>query len=440
VEAALAGGHFEEAADLGDRLASLAPEPETRARLELDAVRALIRGRKFEEARRRLARIEERAAAFAGGSALDLRRRIHALEVARGLRVPAHDDRALLADADALGDPTLRCEARMALAGVLPQESAMELAGEAVALSSDCAAPIQFAARVLRFELNYALSRLDHQLAERDLKQALAIAGASLSAWQEVHIAGDLAVLEAEMGQTGAAIDRLRRLLERAEAHGMRGQLRLLSQNLAAFLLREGRAKEAAETARRTAELATEAGDPVLRAAALSLRAAALRITGNLAAALESVTEAEQLQRDRGDRGRALALLRRADILDAMRRTGEALEDARTARRVAEQVNNKDVVLGALVLEKLRLAQQGDVPPSALRLVLDEARASNVTLRMLTQSLVMEAEQWLSGAPSPAPAASGASLKRSAEGPVTQQDETPPMSPTALVRPRLDGR
>src|SRR5690606_20526637 len=126
---------------------------------------------------------------------------------------------------------------------------------------AQCGPAIQLAARVRRLELNYAQNRRDAALAERDLKEAIAVAGPLLSAWQEVDLEGDLAVLEAEAGRTGAAIERLRGLIERAEGRGMRGQLRLLSQNLSVFLLREGRAAEAAETARRTADLASEAGD-----------------------------------------------------------------------------------------------------------------------------------------------------------------------------------
>lgn len=192
------------------------------------------------------------------------------------------------------------CEARMALAGVSPEEIGLPIAGEAVALAPQCGIALEFAARVLRAELSYASNRRDLAQVEADLTRALAIATAMSSTWQQLHIEGDLAVIEAELGRVGAAIDRLRRLSERAESLGMRAELRLVLQNLGAFLLREGRAAEAAETAKRTADLATEAGDPALRATSLSLRAEALRRAGDLEAALDCVNEASLLQQAGG--------------------------------------------------------------------------------------------------------------------------------------------
>ncbi|WP_438035451.1 serine/threonine-protein kinase [Sorangium sp. So ce204] len=395
---AAAAGLFEEAAALADRLAALAADPEARAGLEIDAVRALIQGRKLEEASRRLARLPEHAVVARGG-ALDVRRRIHRLEVARGLSEAGADDPGLLADADALGEAALRCEARMALAGVaagagVAGDRAMELAGEAVELAAGAGPAAELAARVLRCELNYAQNRRDHELLERDLQRALAIAAPLASAWHRVHIGGDLAVLEAELGRTGVAIDRLRRLVAEAEQQGMRGQLRLLLQNLSAFLMREGRFAEAAEVARRTAELAAQDGDPALRAAALSLLSAALTRAGRPAAALESADQAEQLQRARGDRYHALTLLRRAEIQWELERVGEALEDAVEARRVAEEHGDDSIAAGARLWAALRRAQLGRLEAERRRLV-GEVRASSPRVIGLLRGLLPEMAAWL---------------------------------------------
>ncbi|WP_437591761.1 serine/threonine-protein kinase [Sorangium sp. So ce1000] len=390
---AAAAGLFEEAAAFADRLAALAPDPEARAGLEIDAVRALIQGRKLEEASRRLARLSEHAVVARGGP-LDVRRRIHRLEVARGLSEAGADDPGLLADADALGEAALRCEARMALAGVAAGDRAMELAGEAVELAAGAGPAAELAARVLRCELNYAQNRRDHALLERDLQRALAIAAPLASAWHRVHIGGDLAVLEAELGRTGVAIDRLRRLIAEAEQQGMRGQLRLLLQNLSAFLMREGRAAEAAEAAQRTAELAAQDGDPALRAAALSLLAAALTRAGRPADALESADQAEQLQRARGDRYHALTLLRRAEIHWELERVGDALEDAVEARRVAEEHGDDSIAAGARLWAALRRAQLGRIEAERRRLV-GEVRASSPRVIGLLRGLVPEMAAWL---------------------------------------------
>ncbi|WP_437898733.1 serine/threonine-protein kinase [Sorangium sp. So ce124] len=390
---AAAAGLFEEAAALADRLAALAADPEARAGLEIDAVRALIQGRKLEEASRRLARLSEHAVVARGGP-LDVRRRIHRLEVARGLSEAGADDPGLLADADALGEAALRCEARLALAGVAAGDRAMELAGEAVELAAGAGPAAELAARVLRCELNYAQNRRDHGLLERDLQRALAIAAPLASAWHRVHIGGDLAVLEAELGRTGVAIDRLRRLVAEAEQQGMRGQLRLLLQNLSAFLMREGRAAEAAEVAQRTAELAAQDGDPALRAAALSLLAAALTRAGRPAAALESADQAEQLQRARGDRYHALTLLRRAEIQWELERVGDALEDAVEARRVAEEHGDDSIAAGARLWAALRRAQLGRIEAERRRLV-GEVRASSPRVIGLLRGLLPEMAAWL---------------------------------------------
>jgi tetratricopeptide (TPR) repeat protein len=402
MEGAARAGLFDEAMGFGDRLAALAPDPAARVDVELGIVRVLVQGRHCEEAKARLERVDLGAvpADDPRRAAQDLRYRILQLEVARG-RSEVGEDAELIADADALGDPALACAARMALAGVTPAEQALEIISEAVDLAERCDPALEFSARVLRFELLYATSRRDlHQL-ERDLRRALSIAKATSSIWQEIHIEGDLAVLETELGRTDAAIERLRRLAGQAEALGMTGQRRMLLNNLSVCLMREGRAAEAGEVARQTADLAREAGDPTLHGVALSLHAYALFCTGELEAALASATEAEWLQREREDRARAQTLLRRAVILEAMGRADEALEDARAAQVDAEFHGEKGFYLTAVLWEKLHFARRGTVEAAELREAIAAVESARAGQRALTRQLVQQATEWLASATAP---------------------------------------
>ncbi|WP_437678463.1 serine/threonine-protein kinase [Sorangium sp. So ce131] len=418
-EAAVSAGLFAEAVELGDRLAALAEDPDERAAAEIEAVRALLRGRKLEEARRRIDALDARAAVFPAASpAVSLRRRICRLEVARGMREEGYDDPVLLADADAQPDLALRCEARMALAGVAASERAVALAGEAVALAARAGPALEFGARVLRFELNYASNRRDLDVAEEDLTRALAIAAALGSSWHRLHIEADLAVLEAERGRLAAAIDRLGRIAAQAEADGMRGQLRLVLTNLAAFLLRAGRAAEAAATAGRTAELAAEAGDPALRASALSLRADALRRVGDLDGALAAADEAEALQRAHGDRRRALTLLRRAEILALAGRFERAFADARAAGELAGARGDRNLAIAARLWELLQRARRGEIGAEVLEEAIAEASGSGVTLRPLTLGLLADARAWVTSSAS-------ASASGSSSAPVSGPSSAP---------------
>ena len=396
MDGAAAAGLFADAAELGDRLAALAPDPDARAEVALDVVRALVVGRQFEDAGARLAGLAETTPPpGTAPSRRQLWRRICKLKVRRGLNQPGGGDETLVADADRTGDGAIACEARIAQAGVTPEEQALALAGEAVALSEHLGAQTELAARVLRVELVYSAGRRNLELARGDLTRSLALAEAAASPFLALHIEADLAVVEADLGHLDAAIAGLRRLLVRAESQGMQGQRRLLSQNLSAFLLRAGLAAEAAETAGSTAALAASAGDPVLRALALSLRADALRRTGDLEGALQSIGEAERLQREQGDWKRALTLLRRAEILEALDRSEPARADAREAHRIADQHGGRAIVATADLWEALHQARRGQVAPDALRSALAGAQAAGAGVRALTQSLIVKAEAWL---------------------------------------------
>jgi eukaryotic-like serine/threonine-protein kinase len=395
MDGAALAGLFADAAELGDRLAAITPDLDARAGVALDVVRALVKGRQFEDAGKRLARLVETTGdPGAPPSRGELRRRIYRLEVMRGLN-EAGGDEALLADADRLGDPALACEARMALAGVAPEDRALLLAGEAVALAERLGAPTELAARVLRVELCYAAGRRDLDLARGDLVRSLALAEAAGSPFLALHIEGDLAPIEADLGHLDDAVARLRRLLGRAEALGMQGQRRLLSQNLAVCLLRAGLCAEAAETALQTAELSASAGDPVLRSMALSLRADALRRAGDLEGALGSSGEAERLQAEHGDRYRALTLFRRAEILDALGRAEEARDEAREAQIVADRHGDRIVAVTAALWGALHRARRGEASPADVRTALAEAIAAGAGTRELARGLVVQVEEWL---------------------------------------------
>lgn len=395
MDAASAAGLAREAADLGDRLAALASDAAERTAVEVSVVDALLVGRKFEEATGRLARLAARLSVLPDAETREtnLRRRIDRLRAARGLNEAGVDDAALAADADAHGDLTRSCEARLALAGVAPEPASIALAGEAVALAPTPA--LEFAARVLRMELAYASNQRDFAMITGDLERALAIATATSSTWQRIHVEGDLAAVEAEQGKTGAAIARVARLFDEAEVQGMRGQARLLSQNLAALLLRAGRAAEAAETAARTARLALDAGDPVLAANAMSVRADALRRTGDLEGALGAIGEAERLLARHGDRMRSLTLLRRAEILGALGRGGDAAADAAAARAHAEAHGEQGIALTAALWEALHRSRQGAATAADLQEAIAAVSAPGVAQRALTRSLLAQAEEHL---------------------------------------------
>lgn len=394
-------GLLAEAVEMGARRAALAEDAEARAEAQLDTVRVLLAGRRFEEAELRLRQLG--ASVRRLPPRLDLRRRIHHLQAVRGLNAQASDP-SLPADADTSGELALRCEARMAVAALAGGDRAVEIAGEAVALARGGDPSIEYAARVGRAELIYAADTRDLDLAHRDLSRALAIAQLTSSRLHRLQMESDLAVVEADRGDPGAAIERLARLASEAEAHGMRSERRRLVQNRAAMLLRAGRAPEAAEAASEAARLSREAGDPALCANAWSIRADALRRTGDLAEALASIDEALRLQSERGDRMRALSLLRRAEIAEGLGRGAEAERDAAEAREVASSGGERWIAIAAALWETLHRAREGRATAADVARALAGAEAPDVAPRALVRSLTTRARAWLEGAPGAATA------------------------------------
>ncbi len=449
MEGAMAAGLLAEAVTMGDRRAALARTPAERARAVLDTVRALLAARRFEDADLRLrmmkADADVRKSAAPGGARTgdararragaagerddapreardfeptlrggaggdssaktsenedDLRRRILALQVARGLHV-VMDDPSLLPAVDTSGDLSLRCDARMALAGALGGSRGHALAAEAVALAETGDPAVEYGARVGRAELIYASDPRDLALAHRDLERALAIAEARASRLHRLQIESDLAVVEADQGHVDASIDRLARLADEADAHGMRGERRRLVQNRAAFLLRQGRAKEAAEAAAEAARLSRAAGDPVLCASAWSIRADALRRAGDLTEARLAIDEALRLQDERGDRMRALSLLRRAEIVQGLGDLASAAHDAADAATIARATGDRWIVVASELWEALHRAQIGAGSPADLERTLAEAAAPDIAPRAVVRSLVARARAWIQGEPPP---------------------------------------
>ncbi len=390
MQEAAASGLFMEAMAHGDRLAALVPDVRERLRIELSVVRHLIEGRHFEEARGRLGKLEE--SVFLEYA---VECRILRLRVARGLQETNVRDDALVADADKLGALALRCEARLAVAGLDRGPNAIPMVTEAIALAEQVGPALEYAARHLRFDLRHDADPPDLAGAVVDLERSLAIANETASVWQKINTEGDLAVLEAQLGNTQGALNRFRRLVAAAEARGMQGDRVLLLQNLTVVLLRAGELREAAETAAQVSHLALALGDLAIGASAYSLRADALRRLGELDAALVSVDEALRIQQRRGDRLQGLSLLRRAEIQRAIGNDAEAVLSAHNAMRVAQEHGERGIAAIAGLWIALQSATDDLAGMHAVQRAVTEAVALGNTRGGVTRGVIERAEEWL---------------------------------------------
>lgn len=387
---AAASGLFMDAIGLGDRLATLHRDLRARLRIELSMVRFLIEGRHFKEARVRLEKLKE--SVFLE---LALEWRILQLRVARGLGETTVRDDDLVGDADKYGSLAMRCEARLAVAGLDRGSTAIPLVSEAIEIAEKISPQLEYAARILRFELRYEANPPALDDAKVDLLRALTIANETSSTWQKIHTEGDLAVLEAQLGNTEAAIERLRGLVGAAEARGMQGNRVLFLQNLAVSLLRVGQVREAAEIAADVVRHADSLGDAALGATAWSLRADALRRLGEFDAALVSIDEAIRIQRQTRDRLQALSLLRRAEILAALQRSEDALRDAATAIEVADQIGELGWSRAAKLWGVLHHAAHGNASADDIKIALSQVEALGNVRGGFTKTVVDRAKQWL---------------------------------------------
>lgn len=390
MQEAAAAGLFMEAMGLGDRLVTLLRDPRQCMRVALSVVRQLLEGRHFKEARERLEKLED--SVF---MELAIEWRILRLRVARGLQEANVRDDNLVADADKYGIPAIRCEARLAVAGLDRGPRAIPMVTEAIELAANVGPALEYAARHLRFDLRYEASPPDLQGAVVDLERALAIANETSSIWQKIHTEGDLAVLEAELGNMKSAIARLRRLVGAAEARGMQGDRIVFLQNLTASLLRDGQNREAAETAAQVTRLAVASGDLAIAASAWSLRADALRRLGEFDAALVSIDEALRIQQQRGDRLQALSLLRRAEILNGVGDFDQAMADALRAMEVAELHNEKGLLCTAHLWIVVQRAMRGGAGETDVSQALARVAAAGNVRSGFTRAIIERAETWL---------------------------------------------
>ena len=391
MQEAAAAGLFMDATAHGDRLAALVPDLRERLRIELSVVRHLIEGRHFEEARGRLEKLE---ASVVREYALESR--ILRLRVARGLQETTVRDDKLVADADELGAIALRCEARLAVAGLDRGPNAIPMVTEAITMAEQVGPALEYAARHLRFDLRNESNPPDLEGAVVDLQRLLGIANETASMWQRVNTEGDLAVLEAQLGNTTSAISRLRRLVAAAEARGMQGDRVLLMQNLTVLLLRTGAAREAAEHAELVTRLALAAGDLAIVASAWSLRADALRRLGELDASLVSIDEAIRIQEKRGDRMQCLSLLRRAELMASMGNLEESIANAKRSMSIAAEMGERGT--GAVANLWIVLHQVDMNEKHAVQKV-EDALAAVIVLGNVrggvTRAVIERAEAWL---------------------------------------------
>lgn len=391
MQEAAAAGLFMEATAHGDRLAALVPDLRERLRIELSVVRHLIEGRHFEEARGRLEKLE--TSVFLEYA---LESRILRLRVARGLQETTIRDDKLVADADAFGAIALRCEARLAVAGLDRGPTAIPMVTEAITMAEQVGPALEYSARHLRIDLSYESNPPDLEGAVVDLERSLGIANETASIWQKINTEGDLAVLEAQLGNVRRAIARFRRLVEAAQARGMQGDRVVLLQNLTVVLLRAGDVREAAETAAQVCRLALALGDFAIGASAYSLRADALRRLGELDAALVSIDEALRIQEKRSDRMLGLSLLRRAELMHARGNLDTSIEDAKRAMLVAAEKGERGVAAAANLWIVL---QQVDVRGNEAFRNVEDALAEVITLGNVrggvTRAIIERAEAWL---------------------------------------------
>ena len=393
MQEATASGLFMEAVGLGDRLATLWRDVRERIRVELSIVRLLTEGRYLKEARGRLEKLEDSVfleAAFEW--------RILRLRVARGLQETNVRDDDLVADADKFGNDAIRCEARLAVAGLDRGPKAIPMVGEAIELAAKIGPALEYAARHLRIDLRYEASPPDLEAAVVDLERALAIANETASVWQKIHTEGDLAVVEAQLGNNKKAIERLKRLVGAAEARGMQSDRIILLQNLTAFLLRDGQAREAAESAAQVTRLAMASGDLVIGASAWSLRADALRRLGELDAALVSIDEAIRIQAQRGDRMQALSLMRRAEILSGLGRNSAAMHDAELAAKLALEKGERGLASTANLWIVLQRTAEGEAKKCDVENAVADVVATGNVRSGFTRTVLERAEAWLAQA------------------------------------------
>ena len=419
IERALATGAFEEAAELGERLAKAGRDAAERARGELSVVDALARSGRPAAGGARLAKsgVED-----AGDPATQVRARILRLGLAAHLRdLPADHDPELVRDADASGDVRLGIEARLAAARLRRGVAGLALLDEAIgrlgaeggsrpgsSTSMSTArlgaadalgrsgAELRYRALYLRFELLVQFppgERGDHRRAAELARDAARELG---SPWAELTAENALALAETNGGDLAHAIALFERLAASAKERRFGTLPRGGVVNRGACYVRSAAAAGAGGGGGRAGAPGGGAGDARLVAQARSIGADALTQLGRLEEARAAIDEAVAIALEGKDYTATLALLRRAEIRAKTGELAPALEDAAMAKAWAEAAGNTDHAVRADLWTALRRAE-ADPEEAArpLRAAVDAAAPLTSKLRAPTLKLLEDARKAL---------------------------------------------
>ncbi|HVK67166.1 MAG TPA: hypothetical protein VM694_21920, partial [Polyangium sp.] len=356
VAKALAGGEFERAMELAEKLAQVTKGAE-RARAELHVVDALFRAGRAAEAKDRLERIHLDGVTDMG---VRLEARVLTLAIAATLRhLPSDHDPSLVVDADAYGDLSLRIETRLAAARLVRGRRGLVLAEEAIALAAESPLELRYRALAMRHELLAEVDPSDVARLQRATELVRAAARELGSPWAELDADNSFACARSNAGDFATALPLFESISARAKQFKFGTLEREVLVNTATTYLRSGDPARAAAAAALAADAARAAGNADLLMGAQSVRADALTQTGDLAAAKAAADEAIEVAMSGGqDYYATVTLLRRAEIRS---RLGDprAEEDAAHARKRAESVADVDLVTRAEVWSALHHARNG---------------------------------------------------------------------------------
>ncbi|TKD12606.1 ATP-binding protein [Polyangium fumosum] len=356
VAKALAGGEFERAMELAEKLAQVTKGAE-RARAELRVVDALFRAGRAAEARERLEKIHLDGAADMG---VRLEARVLTLAIAATLRhLPSDHDPAIVTDADAHGDLSLRIETRLAAARLVRGRRGLVLAEEAITLAAGSPLELRYRALAMRHELLAEVDPSDVARLQRATELVRAAARELGSPWAELDADNSFACARSNAGDFATALPLFESISARAKQFKFGTLEREVLVNTATTYLRSGDPVRAAAAAALAADAARAAGNADLLMGAQSVRADALTQIGDLAAAKAAADEAIEVAMSGGqDYYATVTLLRRAEIRS---RLGDprAEEDAAHARKRAESVADVDLVTRAEVWSALHHARNG---------------------------------------------------------------------------------
>ncbi|MDC0740179.1 ATP-binding protein [Polyangium mundeleinium] len=393
VAKALAGGEFERAMELAEKLAQVAKGAE-RARAELHVGDALFRAGRAAEAKERLEKIHLDGVTDMG---VRLEARTLTLAIAAILRhLPADHDPTLVADADAHGDMALRVETRLAVARLSRGHRGLSLAEAAIGLAAACPLELRYRALGMRLELLAEVDPSDVVRLQRATELVRTAARELGSPWAELDADNAFACARSNAGDFATALPLFESISERAKRFKFGTLEREVLVNTATTYLRTGDAARAANAANRAAETCRAAGDLVMLAGALSVCADGLLRIGELARARAAIDEAIEIILPGRDYRATLALLRRVEICEQSHDEEQAAKDATTARVIALENGNVDHAARAVLWLALHAARCAD--PGArdeLQKAVESASQVEASLRPPTRRLVDAARKLL---------------------------------------------